>query len=234
MSVFIIDPAEQTITAVELPTLSSTEFLEVVRSHIGVPQLAVLPVATGHFAVWCDSMGMLKPGRAFWRFADDDYRFAGKCLLTAIHPQNGMPSSFPPSHTVDGLRQNVVFHPSDDLVKIHEEVVGIPDHNGKIVPAIKRQSEWRTQVEPAIPPPPPGAEDEIGSGWTISEREDGTYKAERYALQDDALRLVAMLSAPNLEDLRAQLPPGLVRIEPDEREENVVEHWMVPIPEEES
>jgi hypothetical protein len=226
MGVFVIDPATQEIRIVEVEGL---DFLDFVRREISAPQVAVLPVADNRFAVWCDSMGMLKTGRAFWRFTDNEYRFAGRCIITAINPDNGMMANFDETFTVEGLRDAVTFHPSDDLIRIKEEVVIVRDAEGRPTPAIARRAQWRE--EPAAAPVEPPAEDQIGSGWTISEREDGTYKAERYALQNDALRLVAMLSAPNLDDLRAQLPRGLVRIEADEREENVVEHWMVPVPE---
>ncbi len=225
MPAFLIDPAAREVRSIEI----EGDFLDVIRREVGSPQVAVMPVSDNRFAVWCDSMGMLKPGRAFWRFSDSDYRFAGRCVITAIHPESGLPANFPESFTAEGLRDAVVFHPSEDLVKIHEEVVIIQDGAGRNTPAIQRRAEWRQEIQPSPPLP---TEEDIGSGWTIYEREDGTYRAVRYALKDDALRPVALMTAANLDELRAQLPPGLERIEADEREEGVVEHWMVPVPEE--
>jgi hypothetical protein len=227
MPAFLIDPAAKEVRSIEV----EGEFLDVIRAQIGCLQVAVLPVSANRFAVWCDSMGMLKSGRAFWRFNDSDYRFAGRCVLTAVHPENGLPSNFPDSFTAEGLREAVVFHPSEDLVKIHEEVVIIQDDAGRNTPAIQRRAEWRQEIQPPPPLPLP-TEDDIGSGWTIYEREDGTFRAVRYALKDDELRPVALITAANLDEIRGKLPPGLERIEADEREEGVVEHWMVPVPEE--
>jgi len=212
---FLVDPAEQSVAAVEL----EGEFLDAVRRAIGAAQLAVVAVPEARFAVWADALGLLKPGRCFWRFSDAEHRFAGPCLITGLG-EDGWPMAFPDTATAEEIRTAIAWHPSEDLVSIRETLVVAPDDAGQPVPMIARVVQWRDLDIPA-------SETTTGGGWTVFERENGGYRAVRYELQGDALEAVEMLSAPNLEALRQLLPPGLIRKEPGELDgDAVTEHWL--------
>lgn len=216
MPSYVIDPAKETVTPVEI----EGDFLDAVRREIGAVQLAVIPVADGRFAVWCNAMGMITPGRCFWRFSDSEHRFAGTCLVTGLGP-DGMPIPFPEKATPEDIREGLVFHPSEDLERIVERVAIVANDEGRPVPIIVRDVIWR-DAEPE-PESVPGE----AAGWTVFEREAGGYRAIQYELRDEALEAAQMLSAPSLEALRAKLPAGLARHEPtDVDAPEVVEHWL--------
>lgn len=215
MPSFVVNPADQTVVAVE----PEGDFLDAVRREIGAVQTAVVPVSGRHFAVWCDAMGLLKPGRDFWRFSDSEHRFAGKCLITGLDDQ-GRPIPFGDDTKAEDLHAVLVFHPSSDLLAIVEHVVIAPDDDGKPVPAIAREVRWKEQPEAAVPV--------SGGGWTVFERANGTYRAILYEVrEDETMEAMQMVSAQNLEELHKLLPPGLVRHEPGELDApEVVEHFL--------
>jgi hypothetical protein len=219
-----VDPAGQSVAAFEL----DGDFLDAVRRAIGATQLAVVADANARYAVWADALGLLKPGRAFWRFSDAAHRFAGKCLITGLG-EDGWPVAFPDTATgaagatAEEVKAAIAWHPSEDLLSIDERLVLVSDDDGRPVPMIARSVKWK---EPDVP-----ASESVSTtgsgGWTVFEREQGGYRAIRYELQGDALEAVEMLSAPNLEALRQLLPPGLIRKEPGELDgDAVVEHYV--------
>jgi hypothetical protein len=215
----LVDPAAQEVTAIDI----EADFLDELRRHIGCAQLTVIPVAVGRFAVWADNLGLLKPGRHFWRFSDSEFRFAGKCVITGI-AENGTPVPLSDDATPEMVAESIVWVPPDDLERIIERVV-IIDQDGVKVPAIAREVIWKSVPDVTAMP----EHEPAGSlGWTVTERDDGTFKAEQFRLNGgDRLELMAMFAAPSLKELRAKLPAGLTRKEPAENApDNVVEHWV--------
>ena len=226
MSAFLIIPETHSIEQIDLEL---GEFLDSVRRHIGALQITVMPLLEGRMAVWADSMGMLRPARGFWRFADSTFRYAGPCVLTGLY--NGEPAPLPDAFTVEELTRGVAFHPAEDLVKIVETLAVTVDEDGRMLPVIARQALWRDEVEPREAPDP---EEEGDVGWTIYERPDGTFRAIRYRLRlgtSPEMEPIELHTYPNLAAARASLPPGLTRLEPHEQEHpDTVEHWLKPPP----
>lgn len=215
MTSFVVDPTAKTVVATEI----EGEFLDAVRREVGAMQLQVVPVAEHRFAVWVDAMGLLKPGRDFWRFSDAEFRFAGKSLITGLS-EEGLPVPFPEGATAEDVQNGITWHSSDELLAIEEHVVVVSDEEGRPTPLIARHVRWK-ESPPIVPN---GA-----GGWTIYERNNGSYRAVRYEIRDNELEAMEMRSANNLEELHRQLPPGLVHREAgDEEAPEVVEHWIVP------
>lgn len=227
----LIDPKDKTVTLVELPD-GHDELLAGVRVAIGAPQLAIVAVPENHIAVWVDAMGILKKDRAFWHFNDSDYRFAGRCVITAID-RLGVPHGFPDEIDTDEVKAALIFDPPEVLDRIHEVLVMAPDGSGAMVPMIHRQVIWTdrepgpvpTVVVPEIADEEP--EPEI-SGWSIFETDDG-YRAFEMVLRGHRLVPTNAIEAANLDEIRKMLPLGLVRIEPSETDpSDLVESWSVP------
>ena len=225
----LIDPKDKTVQLLDLP--GSPDLLEAVREAIGAPQIAVVAVPEQGIAVFVDAMGILKPGRCFWRFKDSDYRFAGRAVVTAIDLV-GVPRPLPDDADMEPLERNLIFEPSELLDRIGEKLIMAPDEEGRMVPTIFRQVLWtdRPAVAPPIEEPPPDfieGPPEI-SGWSVFEGEHG-YQAIELTLRGNVLVPTGGFGAPSLEELRKKLPPGLVRIEPSETDSpELVEHWHVP------
>jgi hypothetical protein len=219
MRTLVINPSTRTISVVEL----EGEFLDAVRREIGATQLAVVANAGFRFAVWCDNLGMFKPDRAFWRFGDAGHRFAGASLITAI-TDVGAPTDLPVEATPEAIEKNVVWYPSESLKGLREQVLIVPDDEGRPVPAISREVVWN---DPDPIETPDAAPTPLDLGWSVFEREDGTYRAVQYRLTASAeLEPMAMFTAPNLDEVRAKLPPGLTRVEPGELDNpELVESW---------
>lgn len=222
MAAFVIDPDAQTVE--EVTPDPAMPFLDWVRRELGVPQLAVIPAAENRFAIWVDALALIKPGRTFWAINDADYRYAGKSLVTGLSPE-GWPMSFPAEATAATVRAGITFLPSDELLRIDEEIVIGRDEQNRPVPMIARKVVWKGLTEPPAEP----AEADAGGGWTIYEREAGGFRAVLYELRDDKLEAMQMVSAAKIEELRRLLPPGLARVEPSETDApEVVEHWVRP------
>jgi hypothetical protein len=217
MGCFLVDPTARMVTAIEI----EGDFLDSVRREIGASTLDVIAVAEHRFAVWADALGMLKPGRDFWRFSDAEFRFSGKSLITGLN-EDGLPVPFPEGATAADVHAGIAWHGSDELLAIEEVVLVVPGADGRPTPVINRLIRWKPE-EPLVTP-------SVGGGWTVYERNNGTYRAVLYELRGEGdLEAMQMLSAPNLEELHRQLPAGLIHKEADDEDApEVIEHWLVP------
>lgn len=216
MHTLLINPDTSAVTVAEV----EGDFLDAVRREIGAPTLVVMANGAARFAVWCDNLGILKPGRAFWRFRDAEHRFAGRCLLSGID-EEGQPCSLPEAATPETVGPNLIFYPPEVLISVTEKIVILPDEQGRPVPAVARLAQWAE--DPALPAEPPQVTD---LGWSVYEREDGSFRAVQYRLDGEKLEPVAMFSAPTLEEVRTKLPPGLTKVDPaDHDNPELVESW---------
>ncbi|MET0742702.1 MAG: hypothetical protein ABWY78_04970 [Microvirga sp.] len=220
---FLVDPFKQTVDLVELDEIhTEDEFLDAVRREIGAPQLTVMPIGNGNFAIWLDNMGYLKPN-AFWRFSHDPHRYAGKGLITALSPE-GYPIA--PSATLEEVRAGIVWCPEAKIVRVKEQIAIVPfGDDGRPVPAIVREAIF--EGPPIVVEEPEGEESEMG--WTVYETEDGRYRALKLRLNADGSLdpTPELLTANNLDELRAKLPAGLKRIEPGAADSpDIVESWV--------
>lgn len=219
MVAFVVDPLTQTVTPVEL---NREDVLATAREQIGAVQIVCLADATNRFVVWIDNLGMLKPERAFWSFKDVPRRYAGRALITGL-AEDGFPADLEPTGQEAKLAAIINWHPSDTLLRIDERIIIVDDPEGRPLPMVLHEPMWKDVI---APPAPPAEEPQPSLGWSVYEREDGTYRAVQYRLRGEDLEPTAMFTAPNLDALREQLPPGLTRVEPAEEDPaDLVESW---------
>jgi hypothetical protein len=227
----LVDPKEKTVELIDLP--GRPDILAALRQVISAPQISVVPIPEQGIAVFVDAMGLLKPGRFFWRFPESEYRFAGRSVVTQIDLA-GVPKPLPDDVDIAQLQRNLVFDPPEMLERIDESLAIIPDEDGHMVPMIHRVVVWADRPQPIVTLEEvrfPEIEEPVLGGWSVYEREDGSYRAIEHVLRGSELIANQMVSAPNLDALRLKLPGGLTRIEPTDTDSpDLIETWISNVP----
>ena len=243
MAAFLVDPFAQTVIDVEPRFDQARPLLDNLRLLMDAQLLTLAGVAHNRLALVIDGFGFLRRPQAFWSFAGERQRVAGRAVLFAIDPSNGMLAPIRDDALAE-LEAAIRFHPDVALIRVEERIL---TEEGE-VPAIARIPIFSDDPEPQIlkdideelarnpmvpgsrlpssqaaiaPPPVPGA------GWVVQARQDGSVMATRYTLEGEALKLAEMRSAADLPSLRQLMPANLVRREPgDDEPSDVLELWV--------
>jgi hypothetical protein len=204
MDVFLIDPLARTVSRA---TADGEDLLGGVSLLIEARALAVLPIAQA-FALFVDSVGLLREGAGYWRWKDGEDRFAGKAVLTLIG-ENGLPAPIPEDFAAEGVAEGIVWCAPDELERIEQTLVAVTTPEGRFVPTIQRRPVWRAPVAPEPPPL-----------WRIYETDTGRYRG--------VCSTGEIVTGLTVKAVREQLPPGLKRHPPEAEEEDdsIVEVWM--------
>jgi hypothetical protein len=222
MLAILVDPD---LRSVEYLDLGEGDFLANLRAAIAAPQITCVSFAEGRLTIWVDNLGMIKPGRNFWKFEEFPAALAGKAVITGLD-LSGRPRSVP-EVPLDEVKEGIVWIPSEALLRIDEELTVAEGPEGRPIPLVVRTPIW--QNEPTEQKADePSVREEMGlGGWSVYRRAVGGYRAIRFSLEEGTLKPSAMFTAPSLEEVRERLPGGLERVEPlDEDDEDLVESWV--------
>lgn len=223
---FLIDPVEQKVSLADLdPT---KPFLDECRRLMQATQVQTLAVNEGKLVLFIDGFGLLKgPTQRFFTLTGGDIRFAGRALLSAVDIESGMLRAIPADY-LERAALDVSFVPhSVTLTGIDERLVCRPGE----IPVVARMPTFSDGGEIPLTSGTDEPETEAPFRWVLSRRADGSVRAVRFALDGNSLAPTALLSAATLDELRAQLPSGLIRLEPDDdADESVIEYLTAPQP----
>jgi hypothetical protein len=144
-------------------------WLDALREVIGCLQVDSVMVQD-HICLWFDNLGLLKTkDQRYWRFSDNDHRFAGISILTAVD-KDGMPSSLtvPPGD----LKAGIDWCEGDEPDRVFEELVVTPTEFGPW-PRVTRKVLWRvrepvfTEATPVAPVAWTLWDDDITDGFKL-------------------------------------------------------------------
>jgi hypothetical protein len=145
MTAILIDPFTKTVEAWE-PTGAWLDALRTVLDCVQVDSVLV----QDHICLWFDNLGLLKKkDQRYWRFIDNEHRFAGRAVLTGID-DDGMPTPLP--LPPDGAK-GIDWCEGDYPGRVFEELV-VEDTPLGPWPRVIRKVVWNHE-DPVIAMPPP-------------------------------------------------------------------------------
>lgn len=208
MRAILIDPFDKKVTMVEVENLPQ------IHKLLHVEQVAVAPLTERSHTVM--GQGNIEaPGMRFWRFLDSP-PLHGRALIRG--------------NTADGL---IAEDCPLDLALVTQNVLFLDvEFDGwQTVPKFRPLAAQPAPAALPQPVEPPKPQGKPWSIWTITENDDG-YVATLVTVDGsgNAKQTGNRLENEDLDELRAMLPPGFVKVDRSTTDDpSIVESWHTPL-----